>query len=97
MIKELVKNILFSLKKIHNWQDLEFGEFIKELNKSIKKSGGKNLTKNDEMEWMDVFESNREEAQTLKYEINKTDREIDQIVYEIYGLTDDEIQLVEDN
>ena len=49
------------------------------------------------MEWMDVFESNREEAQTLKYEINKTDREIDQMVYEIYGLTDDEIQLVEDN
>ena len=84
-------------KKIHNWQDLEFGEFIKELNKSIKKSGGENLTKSDEMEWMDVFESNREEAQTLKYEINKTDKEIDQMVYELYGLTKEEIEIVENS
>ena len=47
------------------------------------------------MEWMDVFESNREEAQTLKYEINKTDKEIDQMVYELYGLTKEEIEIVE--
>jgi len=84
-------------KKIHNWQDLEFGEFIKELNKSIKKSGGENPTKSDEMEWMDVFELNREEAQTLKYEINKTDKEIDQMVYELYGLTKEEIEIVENS
>tara|TARA_B110000879_G_scaffold147380_1_gene191105 strand:+ start:307 stop:456 length:150 start_codon:yes stop_codon:yes gene_type:complete len=49
------------------------------------------------MEWMDVFESNREEAQTLKYEINKTDKEIDQMVYELYGLTKEEIEIVENS
>jgi hypothetical protein len=49
------------------------------------------------MGWMDVFESNREEAQTLKYEINKTDKEIDQMVYELYGLTKKEIEIVENS
>jgi len=51
----------------------------------------------DEMGWMELFETKKEEVQNLKSEIDKTDRKIDQMVYEIYGLTDDEIQLVEDN
>jgi len=84
-------------KKLQNWHELDFSDFIKELNKSIKKSGGDSLSKMDEMGWMELFETKKEEVQNLKSEIDKTDRKIDQMVYEIYGLTDDEIQLVEDN
>jgi len=35
------------------------------------------------------------EAQILKTEIDKTDKEIDQMVYELYGLSEDEIKIVE--
>ena len=37
------------------------------------------------------------EAQTLKLEIEKTDKEIDHLVYELYGLSEDEIGIVEEN
>ena len=47
------------------------------------------------MEWMEVFETKREEAQTLKAEIEKTDKEIDQMVYELYGLKGEEVGIEE--
>lgn len=34
------------------------------------------------------------EAQNLKAQIDKTNREIDEMVYELYGLTEDEIKIV---
>ena len=82
-------------RKMSKWYNLETREFIKELNKSIKKAGGDKLTKMDEMEWMDVFETKKAEAQTLKTEIDKTDAEIDAMVYELYGLSKEEIEIVE--
>jgi hypothetical protein len=51
----------------------------------------------DEMEWMEVFETKKAEAQILKTEIDQTDKEIDQMVYELYGLTEDEIEIVENS
>ena len=82
-------------KKLQNWHQLEFSDFIKELNKAIKKAGGNKLSKLDEMEWMEVFEVKKGEAQKLKAEIDKTDKEIDQMVYELYGLNEEEIRIVE--
>lgn len=84
-------------KKLQNWHELEFGDFIKELNKAIKKAGGEKLSKMHEMEWMDVFETKKAEAQTLKAEIDKTNAEIDAMVYELYGLTQEEIEIVENS
>ena len=82
-------------KKLQNWYELEFGEFIKELNKIIKKVGGEKLTRIQEMGWMEVFETKKEEVQILKTEIDKTDKEIDTMVYQLYNLTDDEIEIIE--
>lgn len=89
-------------KKLQKWHNLAFGDFIKELNKAIKKVGGdpsrtSGLTKMDEMEWMEVFETKKAEAQTLKAEIDKTDKEIDQMVYKLYDLTEAEIAIVEES
>ncbi|MCG8224614.1 TaqI-like C-terminal specificity domain-containing protein [Tenacibaculum finnmarkense] len=92
-------------KKLQNWHDLEFGDFIKELNKAIK-SNNKELVKNelpiipvltklDEMDWMDVFTVKKSEAQALQTQINQTDKEIDTMVYKLYNLTDAEIAIVE--
>lgn len=84
-------------KKLHNWHELEFGDFIKELNNAIKKTGGEKLSKMDEMEWMEVFETKKAEVVSLKAEIEKTDKEIDRIVYELYELTPEEIEIVENS
>ena len=44
---------------------------------------------------MDYFESEKQKAIAIKEIINKTDKEIDNMVYELYGLTDEEIKIVE--
>jgi len=36
------------------------------------------------------------EKTVLQRQIDATDRQIDQLVYELYGLTDDEIRIVEE-
>ena len=81
--------------KLEKWYSLEFVDFIKELNKAIKTIKGTPLTKKDEFEWIDLFEENKQKALSLKAEIDKTDKEIDQMVYALYELTEEEIQIVE--
>ena len=44
---------------------------------------------------MEVFETKKAEAQTLKVQIDKIDNEIDQMVYKLYDLTEEEIKIVE--
>jgi tRNA1(Val) A37 N6-methylase TrmN6 len=83
--------------KLQKWHDLDFLDFIKELNKALKTTGVENLSKTNEMEWMEVFTSKKDEAQTLKSEIEKIDKEIDQMVYELYGLTEQEIDIIEES
>jgi hypothetical protein len=81
--------------KLSSWFELDFPDFIKELNKVIKTAKGTPLTKKDEFEWMELFEENKKKALALKAEIDQTDKEIDKMVYELYGLTEEEIQIVE--
>ena len=91
--------------KLKLWYELEFGDFLKELNKAIKASNKvrvkeglspvPELTKKDEFEWMELFEEKKKEAVELQQEIEKTDKEIDQMVYKLYGLTEEEIGIVE--
>jgi hypothetical protein len=39
---------------------------------------------------------NKQKADELKRKIEKTDSEIDQMVYELFGLTKEEIKIVEE-
>lgn len=80
--------------KLSNWHELDFSEFIKELNKAINTVKGTPLSKKDEFEWMELFEENKKKALDLKSQIDQTDKEIDRMVYELYGLTEDEIKIV---
>ena len=86
---------LILTQKLENWYKLDFGDFIKELNKAIKKTGVTPLTKKDEFEWLELFEDNKKKAQTLQTQISQTEREIDEMVYELYGLTEEEIGILE--
>ena len=45
---------------------------------------------------MELFEDQKKQALELKAQIDQTDREIDQMVYELYGLTEEEIRIVEE-
>jgi hypothetical protein len=92
------KYLIFKIPtKLSNWYELDFPDFIKELNKVIKTAKGTPLTKKDEFEWMELFEENKKKALALKAEIDQTDKKIDQMVYELYGLTEEEIKIVENS
>ncbi len=52
-------------------------------------------TKNDECESIELFESKKKEAQELQSQIQLTKKQIDQMVYEMYGLSEEEIAMVE--
>jgi len=76
--------------KLQNWYLLSYAEFITELAKKKVK-----LTLKEEGEWETYFLEEAKQAQALKSEIDKTDKEIDRMVYELYGLTEEEIGIVE--
>ena len=84
----------FELEKLsnnlENWHTLTYSEFLKELKKQKVK-----LSLSEEAEWEEYFEVEKAKAQAIQQQINETDREIDQMVYELYGLTEEEIRIVE--
>ena len=84
----------FSLEKIstklQNWYLLNFAEFIKELSKVKVK-----LNLSQKADWEDYFIAEKSKAETLNNEITKTDKEIDRMVYELYGLNEKEIEIIE--
>ncbi|MFM1946016.1 MAG: hypothetical protein RL207_299 [Bacteroidota bacterium] len=82
-------------RKLALWDTLSFKDFLKELNHTLKKASGISLTKMEEIEWMTVFETKKTNILLLKDEIDKTDKKIDQMVYELYGLNEEEIKIVE--
>jgi hypothetical protein len=77
-------------KKLKSWPELEFGAFLKELKKAKVQ-----LSLSEEAEWMQYFNEQKQKALELKSEINRIDHEIDQMVYELYGLTEEEIKIIE--
>ncbi|MFL1012672.1 Eco57I restriction-modification methylase domain-containing protein [Flavisericum labens] len=91
---EQTLNIILT-RKLQSWHELDFADFIKELNKAIKKAGGTPLTKKDEFEWLELFEDNKKKAQELQTQITQTEKTIDTMVYDLYGLTQEEREIVE--
>ena len=79
-------------KKLENWYELTFTDFVKELKKKKIK-----LSPSDEAEWEDYFLVEQQKAIEIKVQITKTDKEIDAMVYELYGLTDEEIAIIEND
>ena len=84
-------------KKLENWPELNFYDFINNLNEAIHFSDGVNLSKKDEMEWMKLFEEKKNEVNQLSVHIKIDEKKIDELVYKLYGLTNEEIEIVENN
>lgn len=79
-------------RKLHNWHEINFAEFLNELQKYKVV-----LSLGQEAEWMEYFNEQKERVQALQTQIDRTDREIDRLVYQLYGLTEEEIQIVENS
>ena len=77
-------------KKLQDWYLLSYTNFIKELGKLKVK-----LTLSQEAEWEDYFTQESTKVLALKNEIDTTDKSIDKMVYELYGLSEEEIGIVE--
>ncbi len=76
--------------RLQNWYQLTYSEFIKELGKRKIK-----LSLSDEAEWETYFVQEIDKVHSIKKQIDETDREIDKMVYALYGLTKEEIDIVE--
>lgn len=75
---------------LSTFDQLEFAEFLKELKKQKIK-----LSLSQQDEWEDYFNDYRTTCQELSAQITSTNNEIDLCVYKLYGLTYDEVLIVD--
>jgi len=75
--------------KMKAFYDYDFKTLIAELKKNKI-----NLTLSQQDEWEDYYNKYDGEINELQSQIDKTDEEIDQMVYRLYGLTKEEIEIV---
>ncbi len=79
-------------QNIEDFYKLSFADFAKELSKQKVK-----LTLKQKDELQDYFYDYAKEISALEEEIKLTDSKIDSLVYKLYGLTDEEIAVVENS
>ena len=79
-------------KKLKIWHKLSFAGFVKELKKKKIK-----LSLSEEAEWEDYFLAEQQKAEAIANQIKETDNQIDAMVYELYNLTEEEIEIVENS
>ncbi len=75
--------------KLKNFFELDFSEFVKELKK--KKVV---LSLKEQDEWEEYFEEYKKEIIELKAKIDNCDKEIDEMVFDLYGLDEEERKVV---
>ncbi len=76
--------------KLRSWSSLTANEFFKELAQQKIK-----LPLAEQQEWLQYFEEQKTKASNIQQIIQQTDKEIDDMVYELYGLNEEEIKIVE--
>lgn len=75
---------------LESFDTMEFAEFLKELKKQKI-----TLSLSQQDEWEDYFNHYKTECNKLSAEIAETDNDIDLRVYKLYGLTYDEVLVVD--
>ncbi|WP_181304822.1 hypothetical protein [Rufibacter sp. XAAS-G3-1] len=77
-------------QKLEKWYTLSWEAFSQELGKCKVK-----LTLAQKSDWLAFFTAQQQLAQQITTQLAQTDREINQLVYQLYALTPEEIALVE--
>ncbi len=80
-------------KKLESWDELGLEQFKKELTKCKVKF--KSLSLKERKEWQEYFSEQKQKADEIKAIIDSTHKEIDQMVYKLYGLIQEEIKIIE--
>jgi len=78
-------------KVLENFNELDF-EGLKD---EIGKQKAKFALGAETHEWREYFNSTKQKVNEIQYKINHTDKEIDRMVYKLYELTSEEIEIVE--
>lgn len=79
-------------KNLEIFFKMEFDKFLGEISKQ-----GIKLSLKQQDEWEDYFNEYKQELIKLQKQINDTDKEINQMVYDLYGLTKEEINIIEES
>ena len=79
-------------KKMENFYKLDFKEFLKELGKQKIK-----LSLLEQDEWEEYFENYKINILKIENQIEMTNKEIDTLIYNLYNLTPEEIEIIENN
>lgn len=85
--------IFKSSKKLQRWWTIDFAEFRDEVKRVFKTA----IPVEERDEWEKYLADNAAEVKHLTAEIEAAEREIDAIVYRLFDLTDDEIELLEES
>lgn len=88
-LKDNVPNVKIN-STLETFDLFDFTKFITELKKQKIV-----LSLREQDEWEEYFNDYKQQCNELSAQISATDREIDKMVYELYGLTDEEIAIVE--
>lgn len=78
-------------KKLADWSELDFKTFHDEVKKQFKHTIP--LVERDD--WQTLFESTKAKVAALSAEITQHEKAVDQVVYELFELTNEEIALIE--
>ena len=78
-------------QRLHNWFSLEFDTFRSEIVDSFKTD----IPADDIQLWNDYFYQERNKVFNMNADIARAEKEIDLLVYELFGLSPDEIDLIE--
>lgn len=77
---------------LQTFDELDFAGFVAELKKQKIR-----LSLSQQDEWEEYFNQNKEACQALAQQISETDQEIDTRVFDLYGLTQEEREIVMKN
>jgi len=78
---------------MENFNELDF----EGLKKEIGKQKARFVLGQETNEWREYFNTIKQKVNELQARINQTDKEIDRMVYELYELTPEEIEIVENS
>ena len=84
--------ILEPNKKLQKFYELNFSAFLKEIGKSASK-----MTGDEEMKMDRLFLKTKESILEIKNKIVLFEKQVDEIIYKLYDLTDAEIKEIEKN
>jgi type I restriction-modification system DNA methylase subunit len=83
-------------KRLENWFELDFDTFLNEIDKSKPARKIKDASFKERQKLKQDFDEVKKECEEYISESKEIERQIDQLVYQLYQLTPEEIAIVED-